>query len=90
MNILRFKMFCLLCFLLLASCKRKWTQADTSEFLSGCMQGSVKDMGAEKAAKYCACLVEKVVARYPNAADARYIRYDTAIIRISKDCLKQP
>jgi hypothetical protein len=72
------------------SCKRKWTEKNKSDFVSGCLNKQVKEMGIEKARAYCSCLIEKVIVKYPNANDARYIQYDSAIIRLAKECLKQP
>jgi len=77
-------------FFLLCSCQRAWTEKDKADFLAGCIEGTTKDLGADKAKAYCACMVGKVVSRYPDAGDAKYMKYDTAIVRISKDCLKQP
>ena len=73
----------------LLSCKRKWTTEDKTEFLGGCLKGAIKDMGEEKAKPYCTCLLDKVVTKYPNARDAAYIRYDSTIVILAKDCLKQ-
>jgi hypothetical protein len=72
------------------SCKRKWTEKNKTDFVSGCMSRQVKEMGIEKARTYCSCLIEKVVQKYPNANDARYIQYDSSISRLAKDCLKLP
>ena len=71
------------------SCKRKWTQEDKTQFLGGCLKGAIKDMGESKAKPYCNCLLEKIVTKYPNAKDAAYLKYDTTIVRLSQDCLKQ-
>ncbi|MGZ5190183.1 MAG: hypothetical protein ACXWCZ_04130 [Flavisolibacter sp.] len=76
----------IICFL---SCKRKWTTEDKTEFLGGCLKGAIKDMGEEKAKPYCSCLLDKIVVRYPDARDAAYIKYDSAIVRMAKECLKQ-
>ena len=80
----------LLLALALASCTSEWNEKNRSEFVSGCINGAVKDMPAEKARKYCHCMLEKVMARYPNAADVIYIKNDTAMAAMAKDCLKQP
>jgi len=71
------------------SCKRKWTEKDKSEFLAGCLKNAVKNIGEQKAKPYCNCLLQRVIERYPNARDAPYIKYDTAIVRLAEDCLKQ-
>lgn len=77
-------------FFLITSCKRKWTQADRDQFLKGCISSSIKDMTAQKAESYCNCMLQQVEKRYPNANDVKYIRQDTAMNRIGKDCLPKP
>ncbi|HEU4472614.1 MAG TPA: hypothetical protein VFR58_16080 [Flavisolibacter sp.] len=73
-----------------ASCKRNWTDKDKAEFTSGCLNRASRDMGGDSARAYCRCLLEKVVKHYPNANDAKYIRYDSTVRQLAKDCLKQP
>lgn len=75
--------------LLLISCSRPWTEKDKSEFLSGCLHGAAASMGSEKGKAYCQCMLGKVVARYPNARDARYLSSDTAMRGLGRDCLHQ-
>lgn len=70
------------------SCGREWTVKDKSEFVSGCLSKAVIDVGQEKAKTYCHCLLEKVVAKYPNAKDAKYIRYDTSVRQLARACLQ--
>ncbi|MFL5811397.1 MAG: hypothetical protein ACJ749_17875 [Flavisolibacter sp.] len=74
----------------LFSCKRKWTENDKSEFLGGCLKTAIRDMGEDKAKPYCSCLLQKIVQKYPNANDAKYIRYDSTNRQLAKDCLNQP
>ncbi len=71
------------------SCKRKWTDTDRREFLSGCMGNASKDslIGTRFAKTYCECLVESTEAKYPNANDVKYIRYDTAARQLGIQCL---
>jgi hypothetical protein len=71
------------------SCKRKWTPDDKTEFIGGCLKGALKDMKEEKAKPYCKCLLDKVVAKYPNAKDAAYLKYDSTVVQLAKECLKQ-
>ena len=72
------------------SCKQKWTDKDKVEFVSGCMSKAIKDMGEVKAKAYCSCMLGKIVIKYPNANDVNYIKNDSVIVRMAKDCLKQP
>jgi hypothetical protein len=74
----------------LPSCKRGWTEKDRAEFLSACTKGATQDMGPDKARQYCNCMLEKIVSRYPNALDAKYLKYDTALARMARDCSKHP
>lgn len=72
----------------LMSCNRPWTDSDKQNFMGGCMNGALKDMDPEKAKAYCSCMLEKVQQRYPNAADAKYLKNDTAIYSMGKACMK--
>jgi hypothetical protein len=45
-------------------------------------------MGEKKAKKYCSCMLEQVVKKYPDAGDAHYLRYDTAMRQTGLDCLR--
>jgi hypothetical protein len=80
----------ILLFVVCISCKRKWTEKDKADFVSGCLSRQARELGIEKAKRYCSCLIEKVVIKYPNANDAQYIQYDSSIVSVAKDCLKQP
>jgi hypothetical protein len=73
----------------LFSCKRKWTDKDKSDFYSGCLSSAQKNSDITNPKTYCNCLLQKVVEKYPNANDAKYIRYDTTVKQLAKDCLKQ-
>jgi len=85
----RLPVICIL--FLLTACNRKWTEKDKSEFFSGCVSSAVRDknIGDSLARPYCQCLLGKVVEKYPNASDAKYIRYDTTVVQLSRDCLKK-
>jgi hypothetical protein len=74
----------------LAACSRPWTEKDKAEFVAGCMSRAVADHGIDTAKTYCHCLLDKVVRKYHNARDAAYIRYDTTLNSMAKECLKQP
>ena len=71
------------------SCKRKWTEKDKSEFLGGCMNNAMNNKDVVNAKAYCNCLLEKIVAKYPNANDMQYAKYDSTNAKLAKDCLKQ-
>jgi trans-aconitate methyltransferase len=52
------------------------------------MKGALKDMDEEKARAYCSCMLQKVQKKYPNAADAKYLKNDTAIYSMGRECMK--
>ena len=52
------------------------------------MTRAVKEMGDAKARTYCGCMLEKLQKRYPNAADVKYAKYDTALYSMAQQCLK--
>jgi hypothetical protein len=71
------------------SCKRKWTQDDKAQFLGGCLRTATTNLGEQGAKTYCNCLLGKMMEKYPNANDIRYVKYDSSIVSVAKDCLKQ-
>ena len=73
---------------LLFACKRKWTAKDRSDFYSGCLSNATTNKDIKDPRSYCNCLLQKIVARYPNANDAKYIRYDSTVKQLARDCLK--
>jgi hypothetical protein len=78
----------LLCVFFLIACKRKWTDKDKSDFYSGCLNSAVSNKEVKNPKSYCSCLLQKVVAKYPNANDAKYIKYDSTVRELARDCLK--
>jgi hypothetical protein len=80
------KWYCILGIMIVSSCKQGWTQKDKQEFLGGCINGALKDMGAARAKSYCDCMLQKIQGRYPNAGDVKYIKNDTAIFSMAKAC----
>lgn len=77
------------CALLLFACKRKWTDNDKSDFYSGCLNSATRNHDIKDPKSYCSCLLEKIVAKYPNANEAKYIRYDSNAKHLATECLKQ-
>jgi hypothetical protein len=73
--------------LLLFSCKRKWTEKDKSDFYSGCLNSAVKNKDIANPKTYCSCLLQKVVAKYPNANDGKYIKYDSTVRQLARECM---
>ena len=72
----------------LLSCKRKWTEKDKADFYSGCLSSATTNKDIKNPKTYCSCLLQKVVTKYPNANDAKYIKYDSTIKQLATECLK--
>lgn len=72
----------------LTSCHRGWTEQDKATFVSGCVNGAVKDMDSTKAKQYCQCMLQKMEERYPDPSTLSYLKNDTALHRIGQGCLK--
>lgn len=79
----------LFCVLLLGACKRKWTDKDKADFYSGCLNNATKNHDIKDSKSYCSCLLQKIVAKYPNANDAKYIKYDSTAKQLARECLMQ-
>lgn len=75
--------------LALFSCKRKWTDKDKKDFYAGCLNSATKNADIKNPKSYCSCLLQKVVAKYPDANDAKYIRFDSTVRQLAIECLKQ-
>jgi hypothetical protein len=73
----------------LFSCKRKWTDKDKADFYSGCLNTATKATEIKDPKSYCSCLLQKVVAKYPNANNAKYIKYDSSVRQLARTCLQQ-
>ncbi|MGZ3852011.1 MAG: hypothetical protein ACXVBX_04415 [Flavisolibacter sp.] len=82
--------YCLLFLLILLafSCTRKWNDKDKSEFYSGCLSSATANKDIKDPKNYCSCLLQKVVAKYPNANDAKYIKYDSTVKQLARECMK--
>ncbi|HJW17116.1 MAG TPA: hypothetical protein VJ499_08345 [Flavisolibacter sp.] len=68
------------------SCSEGWTKADEQQFTGGCLKGAFKDMDSTKARSYCDCMLQQLKKRYPNASDLKYVKTDTAIYSLGKQC----
>ena len=74
--------------LFFSSCKNAWTQEDKDTFMGGCINGARKDMSIEKAQSYCSCMLQKLQKRFPDAGDMKYVKSDTAVYSMARDCMK--
>jgi hypothetical protein len=71
---------------MLCSCSRRWKKTDEQQFTGGCLHGAFKEMDSAKAKSYCDCMLQQLKKRYPNPADLRYIKADTAMFSLGKQC----
>jgi hypothetical protein len=85
---MRKMILCMLFTTSLFACKRKWTAKDRSDFYAGCISHATIDKEIKDAKAYCSCLLQKVVVKYPNANDAKYMKYDTSVLQLARDCRK--
>jgi hypothetical protein len=76
--------------LAILSCNQNkgWTVQDEQQFLGGCVINAQKDMNVEKARSYCTCMLQKIKARYVNAAETRYMKQDSVVYRFGRECLQ--
>jgi hypothetical protein len=70
------------------SCKHSWTPKDKENFIGGCVNGALKDMGEAKAKAYCSCMLEKLQKRYPDPSDLKYAQTDTSVYSMGKECMR--
>ena len=70
----------------LFSCKNGWSDQDRKQFVGGCVNGAIKSMKPEKANAYCQCMLQKIQQRYPSPVNSTFMKNDTAVYRIGKEC----
>ncbi len=64
-----------------------WPQKEKDAFTENCVNGAKGTMGDEKAKSYCDCVLGKMEAKYPDAAEAGKVDMNT-MIEMAKDCVK--
>jgi hypothetical protein len=64
-----------------------WNETSRKTFIDKCVEGSTKNMGADKANSYCSCMLEKIQAKYP-VADSSANMTMAQMMDLAKDCLK--
>lgn len=84
-------LLCLLVICGMHSCKsdEPWTEQDRKDFMGGCLKGSSLDMTQKQASAYCNCMWQQIQLRYPSAVSPDFIKKDTALTRLGKDCFMQ-
>jgi hypothetical protein len=51
----------------------KWPQEEIKAFRESCFENAKAGIGEEKAVKYCECMLEKIMKKYPDVYDAEKI-----------------
>ena len=65
-----YKKLLLLPLIALCSCKGSWDEDDKKVFYQSCLDEAKGWVKPEKAKPYCDCVLDKVLAKYPNESDA--------------------
>ena len=66
-----------------------WDEPNKADFMAQCVSGAVNEFQSDtaKAKTYCACMLEKIEARYPVPDSAGKMSYND-MTALAKDCLK--
>ncbi len=68
---MKYILFMLLIVLLCPSCTDFWSGANKRRFREACKDVSLEWAGSgEKSEEYCECVLQKMMAKYPNEEDA--------------------
>lgn len=51
----------------------KWSAKDQKDFTESCIENAKSGIGEENAIKYCDCMMEKMMKKYPDINDAEKI-----------------
>ena len=65
---------------------QKWSDADQREFMNNCVPGASKTLGNTGATDYCSCMMNKIMAEYPDSKDAGNMPKDH-MTSLANDCL---
>jgi hypothetical protein len=68
-----------------------WTAEYKQTFMNQCVQGSTAQMGADKANTYCACMYDKLRAKYPVADTLNNMNMEQMqnnMKGLASDCIK--
>ena len=64
-----------------------WDEQTRASFVNNCTSESKTRMSEAAAKEYCDCMLQKIVAKYPNPADANNMTI-TETQDMAKDCVK--
>jgi hypothetical protein len=65
----------------------KWSAKDQKDFTESCIENAKSGIGEEKAIKYCDCMKEKMMKKYPDINDAEKISMGETM-ELAKECSK--
>lgn len=65
-----------------------WGAKERNEFTTECETAAAKNIGAEKAKTYCACMLVKVEREFPNPADISKMKQES-VMKWAEECNKQ-
>ena len=63
-----------------------WPEAEQKAFMESCVE-SAKGNSEVDGKKYCSCMLEKIMNKYPNVEDAVKMTEDE-ILQMAPDCIK--
>lgn len=66
--------------------KATWSDADKTSFSTECVNGASAAMGADGAQKYCDCMLQKLMDKYPKAEDVGAVNMDE-MSAMAQECI---
>jgi len=67
--------------------KASWSPEDQKIFTETCEENSKATLGEDTSKRYCACMLLKVEAKYPNSEEAGNMSM-AETLKLAKECLK--
>lgn len=64
-----------------------WDEQTKAAFVANCTKESKDKMAEDAAREYCNCMLEKIVAKYPNPVDANNMTIQETQ-EMARDCVK--
>ena len=63
----------------------RWDMKDQNDFIENCVENAKTGIGEAKARKYCDCMLEKVMKRYPDVNDTEEMTMGETV-ELAKEC----
>lgn len=64
---------------------KRWALKDQEDFRQSCVENAKSGIGEEKAKKYCECMLEKVMKKYPDVNDTEKMTMGETV-ELAKEC----